>query len=270
MQGVDVDDTPVSYIKEIKVTTKGNDRTMLRKEPFLYKFTPKKDEEELDIKLEFMGHYQEPELHVAYKTTKSSSSKMYLLSYDPFNQEWKTDEKQIQHANIDIASLSIVDKEEKKEEEEVDPSKGYSFSSSSSDINPSMFVVEPRDDCTHIEEHFRFTKIPLQQILNIKIPSPCSVCTDPKECWLCLHCFQILCSRYVNSHQQKHYDETGHCLAASFSDLSVWCYKCDSYIKDRSINGLLRLLSDIKFGPGNKAEVVTINGKTYQVERTFK
>ncbi len=109
-------------------------------------------------------------------------------------------------------------------------------------IYSGMFVVEPRGDCPHLAEFSKISSTPLQQILDIKsksilfganlsVPSPCKLCNDSSENWLCLSCFQIGCSRYVNSHQQKHYDETGHCIATSFSDLSVWCYQCDSYIK---------------------------------------
>lgn len=28
----------------------------------------------------------------------------------------------------------------------------------------------------------------------------------------------------------KHNEETGHPIALSFSDISVWCYACDDYI----------------------------------------
>uniref|UniRef100_A0A0A8YAC0 UBP-type domain-containing protein n=1 Tax=Arundo donax TaxID=35708 RepID=A0A0A8YAC0_ARUDO len=32
-----------------------------------------------------------------------------------------------------------------------------------------------------------------------------------------------------------HYQEAGHCVALSFSDLSVWCFACDSYLDVRVI-----------------------------------
>uniref|UniRef100_A0A804PSH2 UBP-type domain-containing protein n=1 Tax=Zea mays TaxID=4577 RepID=A0A804PSH2_MAIZE len=32
-----------------------------------------------------------------------------------------------------------------------------------------------------------------------------------------------------------HEEETGHCLALSFSDLSVWCFSCDSYLDVQAI-----------------------------------
>lgn len=40
----------------------------------------------------------------------------------------------------------------------------------------------------------------------------------------------ILMWRYKEGHCLSHSQETGHCLALSFSDLSVWCYACDNYL----------------------------------------
>ena len=36
--------------------------------------------------------------------------------------------------------------------------------------------------------------------------------------------------RYKKGHCLSHSQESGHCLALSFSDLSVWCYVCDNYL----------------------------------------
>ena len=81
------------------------------------------------------------------------------------------------------------------------------------------------------------------------VPSPCHQCKDDRENWVCLTCYEIRCSRYVNGHQNDHFKETGHCIAASFSDLSVWCYNCDSYIKHSTLRPFLKQLCDVKFGP---------------------
>ncbi len=43
-------------------------------------------------------------------------------------------------------------------------------------------------------------------------------------------CVQVFCGRYVNQHMVVHKDSTGHMMALSLADLSVWCYQCDSYI----------------------------------------
>ena len=36
--------------------------------------------------------------------------------------------------------------------------------------------------------------------------------------------------RYKKGHCLSHSQESGHCLALNFSDLSVWCYACDNYL----------------------------------------
>ncbi|KAG5548232.1 hypothetical protein RHGRI_013811 [Rhododendron griersonianum] len=56
-------------------------------------------------------------------------------------------------------------------------------------------------------------------------------CHHPNENWLCLCCKDALCSRFINRHMLEHYQETTtHCVALSYSDLSVWCFSCDAYL----------------------------------------
>ena len=64
--------------------------------------------------------------------------------------------------------------------------------------------------------------------LNIDPGAPCLTCQNVGENWLCLICSEIHCSRYVNAHMVRHGENTGHAVTLSFSDLSVWCYTCDS------------------------------------------
>ncbi len=37
-------------------------------------------------------------------------------------------------------------------------------------------------------------------------------------------------ARHVNGHMAVHAATSGHVIAASFIDLSFWCYSCDSYL----------------------------------------
>ncbi|XP_056841838.1 uncharacterized protein LOC108832422 [Raphanus sativus] len=55
-------------------------------------------------------------------------------------------------------------------------------------------------------------------------------CENPVENWLCLCCKEVLCSRFVNRHMLMHHQQTAHCLALSYSDLSVWCFCCEAYL----------------------------------------
>jgi NAD-dependent histone deacetylase SIR2 len=45
-----------------------------------------------------------------------------------------------------------------------------------------------------------------------------------------------------------HYEEVHHSLAISFSDLSFWCYLCDSYVESPQLSALLRHFQTVKFG----------------------
>ncbi|CAM8945021.1 unnamed protein product [Rhodiola kirilowii] len=88
------------------------------------------------------------------------------------------------------------------------------------------------------------------------IPTPnshCFRCQHPDENWLCLCCKDVLCSRFVNKHMVEHNQETSHCLALSFSDLSVWCYSCEAYL-DAQVIAQLRPVYEttylLKFGEG--------------------
>ena len=57
----------------------------------------------------------------------------------------------------------------------------------------------------------------------------CGTCGNVGENWLCLSCSAVFCSRYVNSHMVDHNtSDPSHDVSLSFSDLSVWCYSCDS------------------------------------------
>lgn len=82
------------------------------------------------------------------------------------------------------------------------------------------------------------------------------------ENWLCLTCGLVACSRYVNGHSKIHYEDTknslkeesskgekiGHCIAASLTDLSVWCYECNGYLHHESLKPILNALEKKKFG----------------------
>ncbi|KAK9165950.1 hypothetical protein Scep_001141 [Stephania cephalantha] len=84
--------------------------------------------------------------------------------------------------------------------------------------------VEARTWCDHLASLS-------SDLSHIPTPhTPCSRCHHPFENWLCLCCKDVLCSRFVNKHMLEHYQEKGHCLALSYSDLSVWCFSCDAYL----------------------------------------
>lgn len=104
------------------------------------------------------------------------------------------------------------------------------------------FAVEPKLDCEHLA---RYTPIPDSLVSRASevLAAPCAEedCASTAENWLCLACGGVYCARYVNEHMVSHNEmtrlddvdapggaPTGHCVCISFSDLSVWCYACDS------------------------------------------
>eukprot|EP01064_Diplonema_japonicum_P032454 TRINITY_DN6098_c1_g1_i1.p1 TRINITY_DN6098_c1_g1~~TRINITY_DN6098_c1_g1_i1.p1 ORF type:complete len:571 (+),score=142.20 TRINITY_DN6098_c1_g1_i1:39-1751(+) len=110
--------------------------------------------------------------------------------------------------------------------------------------------VEPKADCPHIAEVVAGARF-------IDTNQPCSECRDTKENWVCLTCFEVHCSRWQpGQHMLGHLRRNPtHCVAASFSDLSFWCYKCKSndgtegtYVKHPTLDLHYKLLCDSKFG----------------------
>jgi len=121
--------------------------------------------------------------------------------------------------------------------------------------------VEPSRDCPHVDE---FLRDPQEN--NVNTICPCKGCEQTKENWLCLTCYEANCSRFQNGHAAKHFESTKHPLAISFSDLSVWCYACDTYIKNRKLSLVFRLAHNDKFGrnPGEALENKGSVGHTNQ------
>ena len=54
--------------------------------------------------------------------------------------------------------------------------------------------------------------------------------------------------RYKNSHCVAHSSSSGHCLALSYSDLSAWCYGCDSYVDNQLLYQVKNMAHRHKFG----------------------
>eukprot|EP00002_Diphylleia_rotans_P021389 TRINITY_DN4163_c0_g1_i5.p1 TRINITY_DN4163_c0_g1~~TRINITY_DN4163_c0_g1_i5.p1 ORF type:complete len:274 (+),score=59.73 TRINITY_DN4163_c0_g1_i5:80-901(+) len=121
------------------------------------------------------------------------------------------------------------------------PAQVESFQILSASDDPPFFSVSPKTDCPHVEEY----DLP-EERLSVKLP--CEVCANVGENWICISCLSVCCSRYVKGHMSQHYQETKHPIVISFSDLSVWCYECDSYIASKNIRPILLKLHDSKFG----------------------
>lgn len=76
----------------------------------------------------------------------------------------------------------------------------------------------------------------------------CQNCDTVIENWICLLCYKTCCSRYIQEHMLFHHIETEHALALSYSDLSVWCFKCENYIDNPILYKYKNLAHRDKFG----------------------
>lgn len=93
IQGIDIDFTPVTFLKSVKSVYNRRPATT---EPFLIPFRDELGEgTEVRLELEFMGHYGEPNLEIGYIIPGVDGGKegwgnsLYFLEYNPGNGEWK-------------------------------------------------------------------------------------------------------------------------------------------------------------------------------------
>jgi mono-ADP-ribosyltransferase sirtuin 6 len=88
LAGIDDDGTPVTYLKSVKLEY---NRRVAKAEPFAFTFREMlSDETRLSFVLEFMGHYNEPNLVVEYTITgEEATETVYDLHYDPSMGEWE-------------------------------------------------------------------------------------------------------------------------------------------------------------------------------------
>ncbi len=110
-----------------------------------------------------------------------------------------------------------------------------------------MFAVTPKYDCPHVATGFVLRPVTEKEVEDLA-KSPCTGCGDDSENWICLTCYHVCCSRYVQSHMVHHFESTNHPIVVSLSDLSFWCYKCDSYIVSNELNPCKNALYKAKFG----------------------
>ncbi|KAM0316322.1 hypothetical protein ACHAPQ_011357 [Fusarium lateritium] len=87
LTGIDDDGTPVTYLKSVKLEY---NRRVAKAEPFSFTFRETlSDETRLSFVLEFMGHYNEPNLVVDYAVAgEEDLETVYDLHYDPSSGNW--------------------------------------------------------------------------------------------------------------------------------------------------------------------------------------
>jgi hypothetical protein len=87
--GIDVDGTPVTFLQSVKLE---DSRRPARTEPFLIALRDQLQlGSQLNLELEFMGHYGEPNLIISHEFNGVANSQcLYLLEYNPQSGEWRT------------------------------------------------------------------------------------------------------------------------------------------------------------------------------------
>ncbi|KAK3762831.1 hypothetical protein RRG08_040526 [Elysia crispata] len=105
-----------------------------------------------------------------------------------------------------------------------------------------LFAVMPLPWCPHLPE---VRPVPAE---GLDSQAPCSTCGDLSENWVCLTCYKVECSRFVNEHMLYHRLETEHNMVLSYSDISVWCYCCDHYVDNAALSEAKNAAHLSKFG----------------------
>nr|XP_030702620.1 histone deacetylase 6 isoform X1 [Globicephala melas]XP_030702621.1 histone deacetylase 6 isoform X1 [Globicephala melas]XP_030702622.1 histone deacetylase 6 isoform X1 [Globicephala melas]XP_030702623.1 histone deacetylase 6 isoform X1 [Globicephala melas] len=111
------------------------------------------------------------------------------------------------------------------------------------DTDQAMFyAVTPLPWCPHL-----VAVCPVPEA-GLDVTQPCQDCGALQENWVCLSCYQVYCSRYINAHMLQHHEGSGHPLVLSYADLSTWCYHCQAYVHHKALLAVKNIAHQNKFG----------------------
>ncbi|XP_069503572.1 histone deacetylase 6 [Ambystoma mexicanum] len=105
-----------------------------------------------------------------------------------------------------------------------------------------LHAVIPLSWCPHLES---IQPVPA---CGLNVKEACQDCGSTEENWVCLVCYEVYCGRYINEHMLMHGLSSGHMVVLSYSDLSVWCYSCESYVHNEVLSDAKNVAHLMKFG----------------------
>eukprot|EP01124_Arcella_intermedia_P002034 TRINITY_DN11120_c0_g1_i1.p1 TRINITY_DN11120_c0_g1~~TRINITY_DN11120_c0_g1_i1.p1 ORF type:complete len:251 (+),score=47.83 TRINITY_DN11120_c0_g1_i1:33-785(+) len=87
--------------------------------------------------------------------------------------------------------------------------------------------------CVHLASlHLDTIKLHWDDTWKKGLPAKkCDICPSG-PIWVCLTCNFSGCGRQQLSHALEHYHSKNHALAVNPTDLDLWCYKCERFIKN--------------------------------------
>jgi mono-ADP-ribosyltransferase sirtuin 6 len=102
--GVDGDGTPHNFLKSVRLE---GSRRVARAEPFtIHVRDVLQPGAQLKLELEFMGHYNEPNLELAYQV-EGEEEALYLLEYNPQTGEWAVERQKSLEEAIEVVVLDL-------------------------------------------------------------------------------------------------------------------------------------------------------------------
>ncbi|KAJ5604205.1 hypothetical protein N7537_007161 [Penicillium hordei] len=103
--GVDSDGTPVTFLQSVRLE---GSRRVVRTEPYVIHVRESlRPGAQLKLDLEFMGHYNEPNLEIVHDYNGNEDG-LYILEYNPQNGAWVTRRQQSSTNTVEITEVDVA------------------------------------------------------------------------------------------------------------------------------------------------------------------
>jgi len=105
-------------------------------------------------------------------------------------------------------------------------------------------AIQAKRDCPHLVTNFDTN----YEFNRIDYTAPCKTCGNVADNSVCLKCFEVHCNQGGKGHMTEHENKVHHKIILKFSDVSVWCYGCNSSLSHISLDHVLNSIHKKKFG----------------------